>query len=276
MRILHTSDWHLGRSFHREDLLGHQGVFVDHLLDVVEPSGSTWSSSPATSTTGPCPTSTPCTSPTRRSPGCRRRGRAWWSRAATTTPPSASASAPASSTPPASSSAPSAATVGTPVLLEDEHGPVAIHGLPYLDPPRPRRAVAAGRAGPTRRHSTRRCSGSGPTSPRGAAAPARSCWRTPSSPAPSPRTPSATSASAASRGSPRRRSTGSTTSPWATSTGDTPSTEPVRYSGSPLAYSFSEADQRKGQLARRSRRTRRHRRRLRRGSGPPPARPHLR
>ncbi|HNM97144.1 MAG TPA: exonuclease SbcCD subunit D [Marmoricola sp.] len=35
MRILHTSDWHLGRSFHREDLLGHQGVFADHLIDVV-------------------------------------------------------------------------------------------------------------------------------------------------------------------------------------------------------------------------------------------------
>ena len=35
MRILHTSDWHLGRSFHREDLLGHQGAFVDHLLEVV-------------------------------------------------------------------------------------------------------------------------------------------------------------------------------------------------------------------------------------------------
>lgn len=36
MRILHTSDWHLGRSFHREDLLGHQGAFIDHLLEVVE------------------------------------------------------------------------------------------------------------------------------------------------------------------------------------------------------------------------------------------------
>jgi exonuclease SbcD len=35
VRILHTSDWHLGRSFHREDLLGHQGAFVDHLLEVV-------------------------------------------------------------------------------------------------------------------------------------------------------------------------------------------------------------------------------------------------
>jgi exonuclease SbcD len=36
MRILHTSDWHLGRSFHREGMLTHQGVFVDHVLDVVE------------------------------------------------------------------------------------------------------------------------------------------------------------------------------------------------------------------------------------------------
>ncbi len=36
MRILHTSDWHLGRSFHREDMLGHQAAYVDHLLEVVD------------------------------------------------------------------------------------------------------------------------------------------------------------------------------------------------------------------------------------------------
>src|SRR5262245_60277062 len=35
MRILHTSDWHLGRSFHREDLLGAQGMYIDHLLETV-------------------------------------------------------------------------------------------------------------------------------------------------------------------------------------------------------------------------------------------------
>jgi exonuclease SbcD len=35
VRILHTSDWHLGRSFHRVDLLSHQEAFVDHLVDVV-------------------------------------------------------------------------------------------------------------------------------------------------------------------------------------------------------------------------------------------------
>jgi exonuclease SbcD len=33
VKILHTSDWHLGRSFHREGLLDAQGVFVDHLVE---------------------------------------------------------------------------------------------------------------------------------------------------------------------------------------------------------------------------------------------------
>jgi exonuclease SbcD len=39
MRILHTSDWHLGRSFHREDLLDAQGAYVDHLIEVVGSEG---------------------------------------------------------------------------------------------------------------------------------------------------------------------------------------------------------------------------------------------
>jgi exonuclease SbcD len=36
MRILHTSDWHLGRSFHGVGMLGAQAAYVDHLLEVVE------------------------------------------------------------------------------------------------------------------------------------------------------------------------------------------------------------------------------------------------
>lgn len=35
VRILHTSDWHLGRAFHRVGMLGAQAAFVDHLVDVV-------------------------------------------------------------------------------------------------------------------------------------------------------------------------------------------------------------------------------------------------
>ena len=32
MRLLHTSDWHLGRTLHGEDLLPHQAAFLDWLL----------------------------------------------------------------------------------------------------------------------------------------------------------------------------------------------------------------------------------------------------
>jgi exonuclease SbcD len=39
MRLLHTSDWHLGRSFHREGLLGAQADFVDFLVGVVQSEG---------------------------------------------------------------------------------------------------------------------------------------------------------------------------------------------------------------------------------------------
>jgi exonuclease SbcD len=36
VRILHTSDWHLGRSFHGVGMLGAQAAHLDHLLEVVE------------------------------------------------------------------------------------------------------------------------------------------------------------------------------------------------------------------------------------------------
>lgn len=35
MRLLHTSDWHLGRSLHGVDLLEHQAAFLDHLVELV-------------------------------------------------------------------------------------------------------------------------------------------------------------------------------------------------------------------------------------------------
>lgn len=34
MRLLHTSDWHLGRSLHGVDLLEHQGAYLDHLVEL--------------------------------------------------------------------------------------------------------------------------------------------------------------------------------------------------------------------------------------------------
>src|SRR3954465_1707575 len=35
VRLIHTSDWHLGRSFHRVGLLDAQAAYLDHLVGVV-------------------------------------------------------------------------------------------------------------------------------------------------------------------------------------------------------------------------------------------------
>ncbi|CAL9642912.1 Nuclease SbcCD subunit D [Streptomyces sp. enrichment culture] len=35
MRLLHTSDWHLGRAFHRVNMLGAQAEFIGHLVSTV-------------------------------------------------------------------------------------------------------------------------------------------------------------------------------------------------------------------------------------------------
>ncbi|QNE78599.1 exonuclease subunit SbcD [Streptomyces finlayi] len=40
MRILHTSDWHLGRSFHRVPMLDAQRTFLDHLVATVRERGA--------------------------------------------------------------------------------------------------------------------------------------------------------------------------------------------------------------------------------------------
>jgi DNA repair protein SbcD/Mre11 len=39
VRFIHTSDWHLGRSFHRVGLLDAQARYLDHLVDVVRAEG---------------------------------------------------------------------------------------------------------------------------------------------------------------------------------------------------------------------------------------------
>ncbi|MGW5247089.1 exonuclease SbcCD subunit D [Streptomyces sp. NPDC004129] len=39
MRLLHTSDWHLGRAFHRVNMLDAQAAFIDHLVATVRERG---------------------------------------------------------------------------------------------------------------------------------------------------------------------------------------------------------------------------------------------
>ena len=73
-----------------------------------------------------------------------------------------------------------AADVGTPVVLGDEHGDVAVYALPYLDPSA---LLEPWACPPQPRGSAGRGDGPGPRGPgRRARAPGRSCSRTRSSP----------------------------------------------------------------------------------------------
>jgi exonuclease SbcD len=134
MRILHTSDWHLGRSFHRVGMLDAQASFVDHLLDTVEServdlvvvSGDIYdralppvdaveladdtfarlaaSRAQVVVTSGNHDSQIRLGFNSRLADAAGVHLRTRWQ------------------------------DVGTPILVEDAHGPLAVYGLPYLEP----------------------------------------------------------------------------------------------------------------------------------------------
>ena len=134
MRILHTSDWHLGRSFHREGLLGHQSAFMDHLLevvateevDVVVVAGDIYDRA------------LPQVDAVRLADETLARLAASRATVVVTSGNHDSAQRLGFGSRLIDAAGvflrTDARTVGTPVLLDDEHGVVAFHGLPYLDP----------------------------------------------------------------------------------------------------------------------------------------------
>ena len=134
MRILHTSDWHLGRSFHREGMLGHQAAYVDHLLDVVERervdlvvvAGDVYDRA------------LPPVDAVRLADETFARLAASRAQLVVTSGNHDSAQRLGFGSRLIDAAGvfirTDAATVGVPVLLDDEHGPVAVYGLPYLDP----------------------------------------------------------------------------------------------------------------------------------------------
>ena len=134
MRILHTSDWHLGRSFHREGMLAHQAAFVDHLLEVVETervdlvvvAGDVYDRA------------LPHVDAVRLADESLVRLAASRARVVLTSGNHDSAQRLGFSSRLIDAAGvfirTDASQVGRPVLLDDDHGPVAVYGLPYLDP----------------------------------------------------------------------------------------------------------------------------------------------
>ncbi|MEN8705390.1 MAG: exonuclease SbcCD subunit D C-terminal domain-containing protein [Nocardioides marinisabuli] len=134
MRILHTSDWHLGRSFHREGMLTHQATYLDHLLEVVETervdlvvvAGDVYDRA------------LPQVDAVRLADDTLARLAASRARVVISSGNHDSARRLGFSARLIDSAGVHLRTdpagVGTPVVLGDEHGEVVVHALPYLDP----------------------------------------------------------------------------------------------------------------------------------------------
>ena len=250
MRVLHTSDWHLGRSFHRVGMLDAQAAYVDHLLDVVaaeqvdlvvvsgdvhdralppvdavELADETFARL-AASRASVVVSSGNHDSPARLGFNARLADaagvhlRTRWQ------------------------------DVGDPVLLEDAHGPVAVYGIPYLEPDAVRtawdlparsheaaltEAMARVRADLARRGDARSVvlahafvAGSPDAAPRMASASERDI------------------SVGGLQIAPTSLFTGVDYAALGHLHGQQTLTDTVRYSGSPLAYSFSEAGHTKG------------------------------
>ena len=254
MRILHTSDWHLGRSFHGEGLLGAQAAYVDHLVETVVQQR-------VDARAGGRRRLRPCAAPGRRG-GAGRRGLPPAGRLAgprrghqrqPRLGPAARVQRPAGRPgrgPPAHRRSTGSASR---CCSERPARPVAVLRPPL---PRPRRAAPAWDL-PTRSHhaalghAVRRVRAdlaARPAGTRSVVAGARLRDRR-----------RAERQRARHRGRRRLRrcrpscSTTSTTSPSGHLHGRATLTEAVRYSGSPIAYSFSEARHCKGSLAGRPR-----------------------
>ncbi len=134
MRILHTSDWHLGRSFHREGMLAHQAGFIDHLLEVVAAervdlvvvSGDVYDRA------------LPPVDAVRLADESLVRLARSRAKVVLTSGNHDSAQRLGFSSRLIDAAGvfirSDISGVGTPIELDDEHGPVAVYGLPYLDP----------------------------------------------------------------------------------------------------------------------------------------------
>ncbi len=142
MRILHTSDWHLGRTLHGVDLLTHQAAYLDHLVDVVGSegvdavvvAGDVYDRAippvEAVQLLGDALARLSRRVPVVLTPGNHDSAiRLGFGAALLRDGVHVRARV---------------ADVGQPVVLADEHGPVLVHALPYLDPDAVRRELADG------------------------------------------------------------------------------------------------------------------------------------
>lgn len=146
MRILHTSDWHVGRTFHGVDLLADQSrvleaiadLVVAHDVDVVVVPGDVYDRSiPSADAVAVC---------NRGFEAIRAAGAVIVATSGNHDSPVRLGAGAAFSAAGGLHLLTQVGALDTPVLLDDEHGPVAFYGIPYLEPEITRAALGAPQA----------------------------------------------------------------------------------------------------------------------------------
>ncbi|WP_199543512.1 exonuclease SbcCD subunit D [Prauserella sp. PE36] len=146
MRMLHTSDWHVGRTFHGADLLAEQETVLTHLadlvageaVDVVLVSGDVYDRA------------VPSAEAVRVATRAMKRIREAGAQLVITPGNHDSAARLGAFADFAAAGGlhlrTTAAELAEPVVLEDDHGPVALYGIPYLEPEIVRHALGVPQA----------------------------------------------------------------------------------------------------------------------------------
>ncbi|MFD4291853.1 exonuclease SbcCD subunit D [Rhodococcus sp. NPDC058505] len=134
MRILHTSDWHVGRTFHGVDLLADQaaalaaiaGLVAEHRVEVVVVPGDVYDRA--------VPSADAVTVCNRGFEAIRAAGAVIVATSGNHDSPARLGAGAAFAAAGGLHLLTRVADVAAPVLLSDEHGPVAFYGIPYLEP----------------------------------------------------------------------------------------------------------------------------------------------
>lgn len=134
MRILHTSDWHIGRTFHGVDLLADQAAALTAIADLVETQRIDVVVVPGDIYDRAVPSADAVLVCNRGLEAIRRAGAVIVATSGNHDSPARLGAGAAFSAAGGLHLMTRVGDVDVPVVLEDEHGSVAFYGIPYLEP----------------------------------------------------------------------------------------------------------------------------------------------
>ncbi|WP_032365476.1 exonuclease SbcCD subunit D [Rhodococcoides fascians] len=134
MRILHTSDWHIGRTFHGVDLLADQGAVLESIAELVAAQSIDVVVVPGDIYDRAVPSADAVVVCNRGLEAIRAAGAVIVATSGNHDSPARLGAGAAFASAGGLHLMTTVGSVATPVVVDDEHGSVAFYGIPYLEP----------------------------------------------------------------------------------------------------------------------------------------------